>query len=391
MAVQGASAVPRVASVDILRGLVMIVMALDHSRDYINPIPFDPVDLTHTYPALFLTRWITHFCAPVFVFLAGTSAFLWERTKAKSKKELSWLLFSRGLWLMLVELVIVNPLWTFQLPLPGNTFVQVIWVIGLSMVVLSALIYLPFRWLLGISAAVVLFHNALDPIKASGEGWWPWLWTVLHEDGPILMNGKFTAYVAYPLIPWFGVMGLGYCLGQVFTWDAARRKIFLIRVGLAAIAGFVLLRASNLYGDPGPWSAQDTALKTALSFINTEKYPPSLLYLLMTLGPAMILLAWFEKFRGAASRVVSIYGKVPFFYYIVHLFVVHAVAVLLGVLQGFPAGDFLRGFWMFPQGYGLGLGGAYLVWIAVVTALYWPCAWYAGLKKRSRNAFFTYL
>lgn len=391
MATAAGSAIQRVGSVDLLRGLVMIVMALDHVRDYMYPIQFDPVDLTQTYPALFATRWITHFCAPVFVFLAGTSAFLWEKVKGKTAKELSWLLFTRGLWLMLIELFIINPLWTFQLPLPGNLFIQVIWVIGLSMVVLSALIYLPFRWLLGVSALTILLHNLLDPVTFPGEGLVPWAWAILHTPGPILLDGQFILYSAYPLIPWFAVLGLGYCFGRVFTWEPARRKSFLIRAGLAAIAGFIALRAFNIYGDPLPWSEQGTLLNSVFSFVNTQKYPPSLLFLLMTLGPAMLFLAWAEKFKNKLTQVISVYGRVPFFYYILHLFLAHLAAVGLGLAQGFPASDMLQGFWQFPAGFGLGLGGAYLVWVAVVAVLYWPCAWYAGLKKRSANPFFTYL
>ena len=389
-------AIPRIHSVDLLRGLVMILMALDHVRDYVNVIPFDPVDMTQSYPELFWTRWITHFCAPVFVFLAGTSASLWEWVKGKSKKELSWLLFSRGIWLMLVEIFIINPIWTFQLQWAFG-FVQVIWVIGLSMVVLSVLVYLPWRAILWISLAAIFLHNALDTntvfgdATINGEGWWPWLWAVLHEDGAIFVGGNYFYYVAYPLIPWFAVMGLGYCFGAIYKMEANARKKLLVRIGLVSVAAFILIRASNIYGDPGPWAAQDNLGLSIISFFNTEKYPPSLLYLLMTLGPSMFVLAYTEKWAGKASRMISVYGKVPFFYYILHLVLAHLVAVFIGLFQGFSFTEMMNPFWAYPEGYGLGLAWAYVVWIFVVSVLYLPCVWYANLKKRNKHPILTYL
>ena len=374
----------------------MILMALDHVRDYVNVIPFDPVDMTQSYPELFWTRWITHFCAPVFIFLAGTSASLWEWVKGKSKKDLSWLLFSRGIWLMFIEIVIINPIWIFQLSWAGF-FLQVIWVIGLSMVVLSALVYLPWRAILWISLATIFLHNVLDTntifgdATINGEGWGPWLWTVLHKDGAIMVNGAFFSYVAYPLIPWFAVMGLGYCFGAVYKMEASVRKKLLNRLGLAAVIGFIVIRAINIYGDPGPWMAQDNLWLTIISFVNTEKYPPSLLYLLMTLGPSMFVLAYTEKWAGMASKIISVYGQVPFFFYILHLFLAHLVAVFIGVFQDFNYSQMMTGFWFFPEGYGLSLAWAYVVWIFVVSILYLPCVWYANLKKRNKHPILTYL
>ena len=392
----GQSAIPRIHSVDILRGLVMIIMALDHVRDYVDPIAFDPANMENSYPALFWTRWITHFCAPVFVFLAGTSASLWEWVKNKSKKELSWLLFSRGIWLMLVEVLIINPIWTFQLAWAGG-FVQVIWVIGLSMVVLSALVYLPWRVILWLSLITIFAHNLLDSnsyfgdATINGEGWLPWLWTFLHEDGAIFVDGNYFYYAAYPLIPWFAVMSLGYCFGAIYKMEEAARKKLLIRLGFVVTGGFILLRAVNVYGDPGPWSGQESLGLTIISFFNTEKYPPSLSYLLMTLGPSMFVLAYTEKWSSKVSRMISVYGQVPFFYYILHLFLAHLVAVFIGLFKGFSLDVAMQPFWMYPEGYGLSLGWAYVFWILVVSALYLPCVWYANLKKRNKHPIFTYL
>ncbi len=379
----------RVNSVDILRGLVMIIMALDHIRDYLYPIAFDPADPAQTYPVLFFTRWITHFCAPVFVFLAGTSAFLWENIKGKSKKDLSRLFLTRGLWLMAVEIVIINPIWNFNLE-PGNFFLQVIWVIGLSMVVMSALVYLPWRVIFGFCLAVVFLHNTLDGVAFEG-GAAAFIWGLAHVNGPLYIDGNYFTWSTYPLIPWFAVMGLGYCFGKIFLMTPERRKKILVMSGLAATALFVALRALNVYGDPGPWGGQGNFMFTVMSFLNTEKYPPSLLYLLMTLGPAMLVLAVFENFKGKAAGVVSIYGQVPFFFYILHILAAHLAALGLGVLAGYPASDFMVGFWAFPEGFGYGLPGAYIGTVIIVGALYPACKWYAGLKKRSKRAVLTYL
>lgn len=382
--------IPRVHSVDILRGLVMIIMALDHVRDAIYPIQFDPTDVSQTYPALYFTRWITHFCAPIFVFLSGTSAFLWENIKGKSKKQLSWLLFSRGLWLMLVEIFVINFLWNFNFDY-SSYFLQVIWVIGLSMVVMSVLVYLPWRVILGIAIAVILFHNTLDSITVGGGGPLSWLWGILHINGPIMVGDQYFTWSVYPLIPWFAVLALGYCFGRVYYLEAAPRHKMLIRTGAIMIIAAIALRFSNFYGDPDPWTTQENIVKTLMSFMDVEKYPPSLLFLLFTLGPAMFLMAWFEKARGRVVDVVSVYGKVPFFFYILHLFLAHLAALVLGVAAGYRPSEFLVGFWAFPEGYGFGLPMAYLVTIVIVVGLYPVCRWYANLKKRSTNPLLTYL
>lgn len=382
--------IPRINSVDILRGLVMIIMALDHIRDTMYPVQFDPADVSQTYPALFFTRWITHFCAPVFVFLSGTSAFLWENIKGKTKKQLSWLLFSRGIWLMLVEIFVINLLWNFNFDV-SSYFLQVIWVIGLSMVVLSVLIYLPWRVLLGVCIAAILLHNTLDGITVGGGGPLSWIWGILHVGGPIYVGDQYFTWSAYPLIPWFAVLGMGYCFGKVFQLEEVARKKFLIRTGLLMVAGFIILRAFDIYGDPKGWAEQGDLMFTFMSFLNTEKYPPSLLFLLMTLGPAMFLMAWLEKAKGKWADVVSIYGKVPFFYYIAHLFLAHLAALIMGVAVGYKASEFMVGWWQFPEGYGFGLAIAYLMTFVIVAALYPVCKWYAGLKKRSKNPLLTYL
>jgi uncharacterized membrane protein len=390
----GASDVSRAAgrvrldSVDLLRGLVMLLMALDHTRDFFaagGPNPRDIAD-----PALFLTRWVTHFCAPTFIFLAGVSAFLYGE-RGRSVGEVSWFLLTRGLWLILIEFTLMRLCWTFSLH--ADVFVmQVIWVTGASMVVLAGLVHLP-RWAIAtIGLAMIAGHNLLDGIDADELGQAGWLWKLLHEPGLIEIGPHARLFVLYVLVPWSGVMAAGYALGPVFRLDLARRRSFLLRTGAAITAGFIVLRASNLYGDPAAWSVQGSALATALSFIDCEKYPPSLLYLMMTLGPALILLALFERAHGAFAGVVTTFGRVPFFFYVVHVAFIHALAVGFAWITVGDVG------WMFgvsfsqkPASYGLGLPGVYIVWLCVLAALYPPCRAFAALKRRRREWWWSYL
>lgn len=379
----------RIASIDLLRGLVMVIMALDHTRDFFAAGGVNPRDVAD--PALFLTRWVTHFCAPVFILLAGVSAFLrGAGANGRSLRDLSRFLVTRGLWLILVELTVVRLAWTFSLDL-NYFFTQVIFAIGASMVILSGLVHLPRRIIAAIGLIMIAGHNLLDPISAKMFGAAAPVWNVLHESA-MVQFGAVRWLAVYPLIPWIGVMAAGYALGPVFLRDHRTRTRMLVGWGLAVTVGFVVLRATNLYGDPAPWTAQPTLAATILSFINCEKYPPSLLYLMMTLGPALLLLAAFEKALGRIADAVTVFGRVPFFYYVIHIYFVHMLAVLLTAMTGGSVG------WMFgpfppdkPESYGIGLAGVYVIWLAVVAALYPLCRWFAAVKQRRTDWWLSYL
>jgi uncharacterized membrane protein len=389
----GASAVvvgarSRLNSIDTLRGLVMIVMALDHTRDFFANGGFNPRDVAE--PALFLTRWVTHFCAPTFIFLAGISAYLYG-TQGRTTSNVSRFLATRGIWLVLIEFTVVRLGWSFDLHF--NYFVaQVIFAIGVSMVTLAAFVHLPRSAIAAIGLAMIAGHNAFDGIKAEQFGAAAPLWHLLHQPGLFDIAPGVKFFVLYPLIPWIGVMAAGYALGPVFTQERAARVQQLFFLGVAVTLGFVVLRATNLYGDPAPWAIQDSLLATVLSFINCEKYPPSLLYLAMTLGPALILVAAFESVRGPVADWIATFGRVPFFYYVVHIFLLHALAVAfawatigdIGWLFGPLAGHK-------PPAYGLPLAGIYAVWLVVVVALYPLCRWFAGIKRRRTEWWWSYL
>ncbi len=380
----------RLDSVDLLRGLVIIIMALDHARDYFTIARFDPTDLTQTTASLFLTRWITHFCAPVFVFLAGTSAFLYQ-ARGRSRAEVSRFLLTRGLWLVVLELTAVRWAWTFNFSYTELLFVQVIWVIGVSMIVLAGLVYLPLRAVAAVGIAMIVGHNLLDGITPQSLGAWGPLWTILHVQSAIPLGGNRVFIVIYPLIPWIGVMAVGYALGSLLLRPGQERRRALLMIGGGLTLAFLALRAANVYGDPAPWAAQETAGRTVLSFLNTTKYPPSLLFLLMTLGPAIALLPLFERLTGPAARAVTVFGRVPLFFYVIHLYLVHALALAVGVIAGFDARSFLHVWLMNPDGWGYGLPVVYLVWAGVVVALYPACRWFAGVKARRREVWLSYL
>jgi uncharacterized membrane protein len=384
-----ASGRARLDSIDLLRGLVMVLMALDHTREFFAAGGFNPRDVHD--PALFLTRWITHFCAPVFVFLAGMSAFLYG-TRGRTKREVSWFLFTRGLWLVLLELTLVRFAWTFSIQ-PDFVILQVIWAIGVSMVVLSGLLYLP-GWAIGAFAiGMIAGHNLLDGIQAAQLGQLGWLWHVLHQPALLHPAPDVAVLALYPLIPWVGVMAAGYALGPVMLLGPASRRRWLVGLGVGVTLGFVLLRATNVYGDPVPWMLHHDLGATMLSFLNTEKYPPSALYLGMTLGPAMMALAALEAARGGLARVFVIFGRVPLFYYVAHLLLLHTLALILAALAH---GDVA---WLFgglaiemkPEGYGMGLPGVYLMWVIVVAMLYPPCRWSAEVKRRRSDRWLSYL
>ncbi|MGH7527313.1 MAG: DUF1624 domain-containing protein, partial [Gemmatimonadales bacterium] len=367
----------RLDSIDLLRGLVMVIMAMDHARDYFTDVRFDPTDLSQTSAALFLTRWITHFCAPAFVFLAGTSAFL-SQSRGKSREELARFLVTRGLWLVVLEFTVVRLAWTFDPFYSQLLFVQVIWALGVSMIALAGLIHLPLPVVAAVGVAMIAGHNLLDPVRPETLGGWGALWTVLHIQAPITLGGR-VLFVGYPLIPWIGVMAAGYAFGALIVRPAEQRRRNLLLLGGGATVAFIALRALNAYGDPSHWSPQASPLFTLLSFLNTTKYPPSLLFLLMTLGPAIVSLVLFERLSGPVARFFIVYGRVPLFYYILHLFLIHGLAVLVAELTGFGARSLMTMWLSLPATWGFGLPVVYLVWAVVVLALYPLCRWFAGV------------
>jgi len=389
--------VSRVGSIDILRGLVMIIMALDHTRDFFSGALFDPTDLSHASPLLFFTRWITHFCAPVFVLLAGTGAFLFL-SKGRDSRDLSHFLLTRGLWLIFLEIAVVTPLgWSFSWSY-GFTRLQVIWAIGASMVVLSALVVTLSPRIIGVLGIVLIAgHNIFDgPHIAwlgSFSGIWRVLDTIIFQPAP----HKIVASL-YPLLPWFGVMALGYGAGGLMLIEPKRRDRILLLIGLTMTALFLVLRASNFYGDPKSWSPQSDWLRSVMSFVNCLKYPPSLLYVLMTVGPATCILSAASRLPEIMTKPLAVFGRVPLFYYLLHLPLLHGVAVVFSMLRYGQAG------WLFhdsmgpksplhpaPIGHGYDLWVVYAVWAATVTLLYPACVWYAGVKRNSSHPILSYL
>lgn len=387
----------RIHSIDFLRGLVMILMALDHVRDFFHngAMMGDPLDLQTTTPILFFTRWITHYCAPVFIFLSGTSIFL--VAARKSKKQLSYFLFTRGLWLIAAEIILVGPGWTFDFQY-HMIALQVIWAIGISMVIMSGLIWLPYQVIFGIGFLLVFGHNLLDPVEALHKGPFGFWWDLLHRGNFVFYpyaQGRVLG-IFYPFVPWTGVMALGYCLGKIFTADVSekQRKLFLIKTGTALMILFVLLRFSNLYGDPNPWSSQKNMLYTILSFINLHKYPPSLLYLCVTIGPALILLAFTEQLRNKPGQMVMVFGRVAFFYYLLHIYLIHLLCVGVFYLQGFGSENIHAAgspFLFRPATLGYGLVGVYLIWILVVALLYPVCKKYDLFKQQNKKWWLSYV
>lgn len=380
---------PRLVSVDMLRGIIMVVMALDHVRDYFTNVHFDPTDLTQTTVALFLTRWITHFCAPVFVFLAGTGAFL-SASRGKPIKELSRFLWTRGMMLVIFEATVVRFAWLFNFS-ANLLIVQVIWAIGASMIRLAGFVHLSKRTIAIIGIVMIVGHNLLDGIKPETFGSLGWLWGVLHVSQPFQLSPHTVFFPIYPLIPWIGVMAAGYVFGSIMLYEPERRRKTLVRLGFGLTALFLIIREINMYGDLVPWTAQKDAVSTFLSFINTTKYPPSLDYLLMTLGPSILALALFERAGGKTAQFFVTYGRVPMFYYIVHLYVIHVLAVVAGAMQGFGISPFFDVFLGYPQAYGFGLVVVYVVWIGVVLALYPLCRWFGELKHRRKDVWLSYL
>jgi uncharacterized membrane protein len=392
------SILPRLEAVDLLRGVVMVLMALDHTRDFLSAARFSPLDLSRTDPALFLTRWVTHFCAPVFVFLAGTGAFL-SGARGKTRAQLAWFLLTRGLWLVVLEFTLVRLGWYFTLEY-SRLNGQVIWVIGCSMVALAGLVFLP-AWAVGaLGVVLIACHNLFDGVRADSLGPFRWLWVALRSGyfsgGSLEPWPGVYLFVSYPVLPWLGVMAAGYGLGQVWLLDRGPRRRWLLGQGAGLTLLFVALRAVNRYGDPSPWSEQPSGLFTFFSFINCSKYPPSLLFLLMTLGPALFALGLLDRPPGPLGRVFVTFGRVPLFFYLLHLPLIHLVALGLARLRyedvAFMFGNVaFAGPAQLPPGYGYGLLAVYLIWLGVVGLLYPVCRWFSGVKARRRSPWLSYL
>ncbi len=391
----------RLTSIDALRGAVMVLMALDHVRDFFHAgaMSFSPTDLAKTTTVLFLTRWITHFCLPVFMFTAGASAFLWRRGRGRTNKQLSFFLVTRGIWFILLELTIMQLAYDFNVPARYPIFLLILWIFGSCMIIMAALIQLPLRWLIAGSLVVIAAHNSLDGVTASQFGSGAWLWNLIHQPGIIVLAGK-SILVTYTVVPWIAVMTAGFCFGRIFQWEPHARQRVMRWIGFACVAVFVVLRAINAYGDPVPWARQKSAIFTALSFLNCTKYPASLDFLLMTLGPALLALAFLDRHPPKFNNAVVIFGRVPMFYFVLHFYLIHGLLVLFAFVKyGGTARSFVfnpppsmgTARQLFPADFGYTLWVTYAVWVLVVIVLYPLCRWYANVKARNRSVWLSYL
>lgn len=389
----GQSRQARIAAVDLLRGTVMILMAIDHVRVYSGVPAGGPA------PGVFFTRWITHFCAPAFIFLAGTSAFFYGRRHA----DLSRFLLNRGLWLIFLELTALRLAWTFNLDFRHYELAGVIWVIGICMVLMAGAVKLPLKAIAAFGLTVIAAHNLVDSRIVSwvehlnehaASGFWKILYVGFYA-GPVQL-GSLQLFVLYSIIPWIGVMAAGYAFGKVLMFEPTRRRKLCLVIGFSAIALFLLLRGFNLYGDPFPWH-RGSRMPALLAFLNTTKYPASLCFLLMTLGPAIASMPLLESVSGSAiARVVNVFGRVPFFYYVLHIPLIHALALVISKLRFGYINP-----WLFtnhpmgnprpPAGYTWDLWLLYLVWAIVIVVLYFPCRRFAALKARRTDWWLRYL
>ena len=378
----------------------MIIMALDHIRDFfhIGAMTFSPEDLARTTPLLFFTRWITHVCAPTFMFLAGLGA-AFRLQRGGSKAELSRFLLTRGLWLIVLEATVMRLAMNFTFASQFPLLLLILWALGVAMIALAALIHLPPRVLLVVSLAIVAGHNLLDGVEARSLGAWAPLWNVLHQQGVFLVQG-FAIVVAYPVLPWIGVMAAGFCAGELYWLEPARRRRILIGMGVACLALFVVLRTFNVYGDPSPWSPQRSAIFTVLSFFRVTKYPPSLEFLLITLGPSLLALAALDGRALSPRHLLVAIGRAPLFYYVVHFWLIHIMAAAMAWLR-YGSASFAFLFQplpsmggprpLFPPDFGYPLWVSYAVWIVIVAALYPMCLWFSQVKARRREWWLSYL
>jgi uncharacterized membrane protein len=380
----------RLESIDLLRGLVMILMALDHTRDFLGTTGINPTDPAQTTIPLFFTRWITHFCAPVFFLLTGTGAYL--SLRGKSSRQLSQFLFTRGLWLIFLELTLFRCL-GFQFNFDYHlTVLNVLWALGWAMIVLSMLVHVPLWLTTAVGLAMIGGHNVFDSIQSTSP-----IWSILHRCNFMVKFPGHSVFAAYPLVPWIGVTAVGYSLGQIYAWTTQRRKTFLVCAGLMTTALFLILRGINVYGDPARWSTQKSAAFSALSFLNTNKYPPSLLFLLMTLGPALVFLGAVDGRTPRLLHPALTFGRVPLFFFLLHIPFIHLIATAVCY------GRYAQVHWMFesptiaqfpftsPPGWGFPLPFVYLFWAGIVIALYPVCRRFATLKQRRRHPWLSYL
>ncbi len=367
-------------AIDAVRGLVMVLMVLDHARDFFFGWRVDPMDLDETTPILFFTRWITHFCAPGFVLLAGAAAYLYGRQRSAAERRR--FLLTRGLWLIVLEVTVVRFGWVPE-PFYRFTMLQVIWALGWSMVLLAPLSALSPRWLVAGGALMVALHDLLDPIHAGTFGDGSFFWAVLHERARFEPLPGHHLGVMYPLIPWVGVMAIGFGLGQLFTREASERRSWLLRLGLSLTLGFLLVRGMNVYGDPRPWTSHVDGTLTVLDFLDCEKYPPSLSYLLMTLGPILLVLWLFERvaFPESVMQPLLVFGRVPLFFYVAHLYLLRFVGLAFAYSRWGAAA-----FELPPGGHAgspeLPLWATYLAWLSALLILYPACRAYGRLKAR---------
>ncbi|MGO9403436.1 MAG: DUF1624 domain-containing protein [Terriglobales bacterium] len=390
----------RLLSIDIFRGLIMVWMALDHTRDFFTNVRFEPEDINLTWPALFFTRWITHFCAPMFFFLAGTGAFLYCNHTGSVGK-VSRYLWTRGIWLVILEWTIIEFAWTF---VPW-TFGGVVWSLGISMVILAALVWLPEWAILTFGLTLVGLHDLFDAVKSEQLGSHGWLWVLLHRRGVV---PDINFFVLFPLIPWVGVMASGYVFGRVMVKAPAVRQRILLYLGSTLTLAFVVLRGFNAYGNPtggvaastpGEWHLLPATSMTIVYFLDVEKYPPSLQFLLMTVGPSLLLLWWLDRFghkpfTWKLTNPLLIFGRVPMFFYILHLYVIHLLAIGAAYIFRQPVNWLWHGtFWMnrIPDDYGHNLPFVYVIWLMAVVMLYFPCRWFADLKQRRKDWWLSYL
>ena len=387
----------RIQSIDILRGAIMLIMALDHTRDFFHVAgpTSDPTNMATTTPILFFTRWITHFCAPNFVFLSGLSAYVAGTRRTKS--ELSAFLIKRGLWLIFVELVIIT--FAFSLnPLYNFVLLQVLWVIGFSMVILGLLVRAPLT-VIGIIGGLIFFgHDIFDYLQLPKTGFEADLLNIFFvARASILPVGQsYYIFDLYALIPWTGVMLLGYVFGPLYksSFDPRRRRKILLHTGIAVLAFFVVLRYVNLYGDPQPWSVQRNGIYSFLSFLNVSKYPPSLIYCCLTIGTGLIILSLTEHIQNKVTAILVVYGNVPFFYYILHFYIIRAITIIVFFAQGYGTNQIVNPkapFLFSPPHFGFNLFGVYLVWLFVIASLYLPCRWFSKYKKTHNQWWLSYL
>jgi uncharacterized membrane protein len=391
----------RLPAIDALRGLVMVIMALDHVREFFHAgaMVFQPEDLARTTPILFFTRWITHFCAPVFVSLAGVGAWLQLQRDGWSKPRLSRFLVTRGLFLIILELTVMRLAMNFSVDSSYPFLLLILWAIGVSMIALALLIHLPLPLIALASALALLLHNMADGIRAEQLGRLAWAWNMLHQQGVFFVAGK-PVLVAYPVLPWIAVMGAGYCFGPVFLKEPESRRRTMIVSGILLTAAFIVFRSINGYGDPSPWSVQGSAAMTVVSFLRTTKYPPSLMFVLMTLGPALLVMAWLDRLRLRPNHPLVVIGRVPMFYYVLHFWLAHVLAALAAAVRyggaslaflfsPLPSMGGSRA--LFPPDFGYPLWITYAAWIAVVLLMYPLCRWYAALKARRADWWLGYL